>query len=232
MGMKKQIILILLMALVSGCSGHTESDEATTQPIIETTTKTEATAKEATTAQDTVAEEDLYGVVKDGVYTHDFFGLTLPLPKGWQEMSAATLEELYTIGAETAGTEGEEKVLPLMGMTKHPMGSQVALNPSLVMTAEPLEAGAPTARESLAEYMEEMKTYVTVSWSPLKEEVIGGLTFITTLATLEGGGAKATQWYGVGDVRGYRLTLLVTYGSAEDIEGLPYGSGDDVDDGK
>lgn len=231
MGMKKQIMLILLLALVSGCNGHTENDEVKTQPI-ETTTKVKAPAPETGTEQGAVPEEDLYGVVNDGVYTHEFFGLTLPLPKGWHGMSAATLEELSTIGAEVAGTEEEEKVLPLMGMTKYPVGSQVTLNPSLVIIAEPLEAGAPTPRESLAGYMEEMETYVAVSWSPLKEEAIGGLTFITTLATLEGGGAKANQWYGIGEARGHRLTLLVTYETVADIEGLPYGGGHEAEGSK
>ena len=155
----------LLMLLVTACRDQGDHGQLETS-VLEPTTVVEVTTIEATTQP---TESDLgLGEVIGQRYYNNYFELEFETPDTWFVLSEDEMMTLMTKGQQVLKGQNEEiakdlaevDVLNLFGVFKYPMNEQVTLNPSLIITAEKLDASSGVV---------DGKTYLEASKSILEQ---------------------------------------------------------------
>ncbi len=169
------------------------------------------------------------GVVTDGVYTNDYFGLQLEIPADWsvqaEEFNEAMIEEGTQILAgdddnlEAALKASADKTLTLFTAMRYPPGSPVNFNPSIAAVAENVRL-MPGIKNG-ADYLFHAKSLLQQSglnYQFTKEvfpESRGGFDFHVLEVELAVGETMLKQLYYAALVQDYVLVLITTYADEE-----------------
>jgi len=172
------------------------------------------------------------GTVKDSTYTNAFFAMQLRIPNGWQvqdnEATRAMLERGRTVAAgddknlNAMITASEQKSLPLLTMFKHPPGSPVTSNPSFMCIAERIQ-GLPGIQKG-SDYLFHVRKGLGSSKIQLTFEkeiydaLVGGLEFGILETRMIVGTTTIRQKYYATILKGYALSIIISYASDEELE--------------
>ncbi|MGN7359067.1 hypothetical protein ACTHPF_17355 [Paenibacillus sp. SAF-054] len=229
------IILVLLVLLVSACGGKKAAEEPEAKPT--------ETAEAADSGSKANEDEDIKetseevadkknadkpsgkadeGYLKDGVYTNEYFGMTVQMPQGWEVQGPGELEDVMETGKEIIADGDEDKqkaldkaelkVLNFFLASKSATDSQ-QMNPNVISNAEKVsKLQVRTAKQ----YLEASQTMLKQSNLPyefddIKSANVGGKEFQMMQATLQGDGVTVTQRYYSTLTDGYALNIITTF---------------------
>jgi hypothetical protein len=175
-----------------------------------------------------------FGAVEGSVYTNRYLGLKIPIPQGWSVQDNKAKKALMESGKQmTAGKDANLKAameaselnsVPLLMIFKYPVGSAVDFNPSFTSVAEKVSQMPGITRGS--DYLFHVKKLLQqaqIKYSiadAIRTEMIGGVSFDVLDATLSVGNTVVNQKYYATIMKGYALSLIVTYNSTDDQKEL------------
>ncbi|MEC0242189.1 hypothetical protein P4H66_20500 [Paenibacillus dokdonensis] len=231
------LILVLLVLLISACGGKKAAEESEVKPAetvkaaeSETTTNEDADVKE--TSENVSDNKDAAdkktkktadgGYVKDGIYTNDYFGLTVQMPKEWEVQGQDAMQDVMQTGKDiiangdddkqAALDEAEQKILNFFLTSKYPMNEQ-DINPSVISNAEKV---SPLQVRNGKQYLEASQAMLKTTELPyefdeIKTVNLGGKDFHMMTATLKGNGITLNQRYYSTLTDGYAVNFISTY---------------------
>ncbi|RCX09991.1 hypothetical protein DFR58_13135 [Anaerobacterium chartisolvens] len=161
------------------------------------------------------------GVMENGVYKNNYFGLSVQLPKEWSIQDIESMNQLTE--SENGSAEGEAKKpdlsqaqnLNFIMASKYPQNQQEAVNPSFICNSENLSflQNVKTGKD----YLESAKTLLIDSQLPyifekdIYTEKLGEKDFDVMEAYIQSGSTKVTQRYYSAIIKDYALNFIVTY---------------------
>jgi hypothetical protein len=166
------------------------------------------------------------GKIENSTYSNKYFGLTLKLPKDWDIKDEESSEQLRKMGSKffTGGDENiertlnasvEERQLWFFAASKHPPGTPIANNPSIISMAEFI--GDNTGIKTGNDYLFHVKKALEISGinystaeAPTSEE-IGGKKFYLLKVTLPFSNISVKQKYYSAIVKNYAISFILTY---------------------
>ncbi len=163
------------------------------------------------------------GVMENGVYKNNYFGLSVQLPKEWSIQDIESMNQLAETENTSAGGEGETKkpdlsqaeTLNFIMASKYPQNQQEAVNPSFICNSENLSflQNVKTGKD----YLESAKNLLIDSQLPyifekdIYTEKLGEKDFNVMEAFIQSGSTKVTQRYYSAIIKDYALNFIVTY---------------------
>ena len=172
------------------------------------------------------------GTVKDSTYTNAFFGMQLRIPDGWQvqdnEATRALLERGRTLAVgddknlNAMVSASEQKSLTLLTVFKHPPGSPVDFNPSFMCIVERIQ-GLPGIKKG-SDYLFHVRKGLSLSKiqftfeKEIYDAPVAGLEFGVLETKLIIGKAAIRQKYYTTILKGYALSLIISYSSEEELQ--------------
>lgn len=175
-----------------------------------------------------------FGAVESSVYTNHYLGLKIPVPQGWSVQDNAAKKALMESGKQmTAGKDAnlmaameasELNSVPLLMVFKYPVGSAVNFNPSFSSVAEKTSQMPGITRGSdylfhVKKILQQAQIKYSIS-DAIRTETVGGVSFDVLDATLSVGNAVVSQKYYSTIMKGYALSLIVTYSTSDDQKEL------------
>ena len=175
-----------------------------------------------------------FGVVEGSVYTNHYLGLKISVPQGWSVQDNEAKKALLEGGKQiTAGKDAnlraamdasELNSVPLLIMFKYPVGSAVNFNPSFSSVAEKVSQMPGITRGS--DYLFHVKKILlqaqikyTIA-DVIRTEKIGDASFDVLDATMSAGKLFVYQKYYATIMKGYALSLIVTYTTPDELKEL------------
>jgi hypothetical protein len=165
------------------------------------------------------------GRVDSGTYVNDYFHLAMDIPEGWSVQGQQEVDELLTEGIEMATSDEakreemaratEEGTVFLLTMFRHPPGTQVVFNQSLMLLAEDLTK-YPFIRKG-SDYLKGVDEQLRASdleyteMTPMPTREYGGLEFDGMSVGLSTGGTFVMQDYLCAVSEGYALSVIISY---------------------
>jgi hypothetical protein len=180
------------------------------------------------------ADEIDFGTVQDSVYRSEYFGLTVTMPADWSLQDQETLKALSETGGRVlAGDDknlaamikaSELKSVHLFAAFKHPVGSPVLFNPSISCVAERV-AHLPGIDEG-ADYLYHTRRLLQAGQmeyifpSEISEASLGGFGFGLLSSELSMAGTTIRQDFYSRVMKGYALSIIVSYTTDEEYSTL------------
>ncbi|HET6384402.1 MAG TPA: hypothetical protein VFJ58_13495 [Armatimonadota bacterium] len=172
------------------------------------------------------------GGIKNQRYTNAYFGLSMPIPKGWSDVTEPMRGHFEDSvkksepGAKTSAPSTAGKTAPslLLAISEYPVGAPVDCNPYVILWAaqipphtrtDPAEAAMIELQDGLKRHPEHGQTVGATG-----EETIGGKKFFTLDYKLNISGRIAYHSAMFTLDRGYLLTFLPGAGSEAQIQEL------------
>jgi len=175
-----------------------------------------------------------FGAVEGSVYTNRYLGVKIPVPQGWSVQDNEAKKAILESGKQmTAGKDAslraameasELNSVPLLMIFKFPVGSAVDFNPSFSSVAEKVSRMPGITRGSdylfhVKKALQQAQIKYTFA-DAIRTEMIGGLSFDVLDATMSAGSVVVYQKYYAAIMKGYALTLIVTYSASDDLKEL------------
>lgn len=184
--------------------------------------------------QKKAAEEIDYGKVESSVYRNNYFGMSVTLPSDWSVQDEAAREELAKAGGEMiAGDDKNLKAavkaseltsLNLFAVFQHPLGAPVDFNPNIICVAEQVRnsPGIKTGEDYLFHAKKLLQSgQMEVAFpADVYATTIGGKEFHVMSVDMSMSGATVSQKYYTAVMKGYALSFIVSYTTAEDEAAL------------
>lgn len=180
------------------------------------------------------ADEIDFGAVKDSIYQNEYFGLTVDLPRDWSVLDQEARQRLMERGGtiisgddknlKAALKASEMTTVNLFAAFKHPVGSPVSSNPSIMCVAE-LVREIPGIKKG-ADYLFHAKR--VLESGPLQvtfpkeisTESIGGQEFDVMHMEMPYAGRTIQQKYYAAIMKGYALAFIVSFTTDEEEAAL------------
>ena len=177
------------------------------------------------------------GTIEDSVYKNRYFGFKVTLPEGWNPLDQNTREDMEKTATKmiTANNKGlgamidasSEDAVNMFTVFKHPLGTPVPFNPSVMCMAQKVDnlPGIKTGSDYLYHVMQVLDNldfgpfHVEYSGSTYTEE-LGGVDFDVFDITVQMGMTTITQKFYARVMKGYVLSYVVTYQSWDEMEEL------------
>jgi hypothetical protein len=172
------------------------------------------------------------GTIKDSTYTNAYFAMKLRIPDGWQVQDNQATRALLERGrALVVGDDknldaminaSEQKSLTLLTMFKYPPGSPVDFNPAFICLVERLD-GLPGIKKG-SDYLFHVRKGLLATKLQLtmeKEiyaESVSGMQFDILETKLALGTTTVHQKYYSTILKGYALSLIISYTSDEELK--------------
>ncbi len=175
-----------------------------------------------------------FGAVEGSVYTNHYLGFKIPIPQGWSVQDNAAKKALLESGKQmAAGKDANLKAaldaselnsVPLLIIFKYPVGSAVDFNPSFSSVAEKVSQMPGITRGSdylfhVKKILQQAQMKYTIA-DTIRTETVGGVSFDVLDATLSAGSLVVNQKYYTAIMKGYALSLIVTYSTPDDQKEL------------
>lgn len=177
------------------------------------------------------------GAIEDSVYMNRYFGFKLTLPEGWSPLDRNTQEEIekaagQMIAANNKGLDAfinasSEDAVNMFTVFKHPLGTPVPFNPSVMCMAQKVNHFPGIKKGS--DYLYHLKTVLdTLEFGPISveyskstdSEELGGVDFDVLDLRVQIGNTTITQKYYARIMKGYVLSYILTYQTWDDMEEL------------
>jgi predicted RNA-binding Zn-ribbon protein involved in translation (DUF1610 family) len=177
------------------------------------------------------------GTIEDSVYKNKYFGFRLTLPEGWNPIDQKTQEEMEKVAGKmiAANQKGfdafinasSEEAVSMFTVFKHPLGTPVPFNPSVMCMAQNVKHFPGIKKGS--DYLYHLKTLMeTLDLGPIHieysdstdTEAVGGVDFDVLDLRVHVGNASITQKYYARVMKGYVLSYILTYQTWDDMEEL------------
>ena len=170
------------------------------------------------------------GTVENSVYRNEFFGMTLTIPDGWsvksqEELNANAEKGIRAIAGDDAvlgrklKSELKQVLYPL-GASKHPLGSPVLINPSILISAENVsdqpDITSGSDCNARARKLLEMIDLPLVFSEDTTTEQFGGTSFDIMTLKMAVRDSEVKQKYYAAIIKGYELGIVITYESDEE----------------
>lgn len=175
------------------------------------------------------------GSIEGSTYSNKFFKMTLTIPEKWLAHSADETDPLRKQGSELVAGQNkgmkdrmeaaEPNVVYLLNISRYPLGYTGAFNPSFQCNAEKL--GMLSGVSTSSDYIANFRKLISQGQGQLKytlgdtyTEPIGGMNFATLDAQATMGQISLHQKLCVCVIKGYALSLIMTFSSEEDLATL------------
>jgi predicted RNA-binding Zn-ribbon protein involved in translation (DUF1610 family) len=177
------------------------------------------------------------GTIKDSVYKNRYFGFEVTLPESWSPVDRDAQEKMTDMaGKMLAGNnrslEGllnasSEDAVSMFTVFKHPLGTPVPFNPSVVCMAQKVNHFPGIKKGS--DYLYHLKTVLdTLDFGPISVEYsgstnteeLGGVDFDVLDLRVQIGNTAITQKHYARIMKGYVLSYTLTYQAWDDMEEL------------
>ncbi len=176
------------------------------------------------------ADEVDFGAVKDSVYQNKYFGLTVALPPEWSVQDQEARRRMMDMGTQVlAGDDknlkaaikaSEMTTVSLFTAFKHPVGTPVPYNPSIVCLAERVRhmPGIKRGKDYLFHSKRVLESsQMAVSFPKgMSAETLGGRPFDIMHVELSAGGMTVQQKYYATVMKGYALAFIVSFTTDEE----------------
>ena len=180
------------------------------------------------------ADEIDFGAVKNSIYQNEYFGLAVGLPRDWSVLDQEARQRLMESGGKMVS--GDDKNLKaalkaseittvnLFAAFKHPVGSPVSSNPSIMCVAERvreipgIKKGADYLFHS-KRVLESGQLQVTFP-KEISTESIGGQEFDVMYMEMPYAGRTIQQKYYAAIMKGYALAFIVSFTTDEEEAAL------------
>ena len=175
-----------------------------------------------------------YGIIDDGFYKNDYFGMSIAVPSDWSVQSQAQLKEIAELGAEVIAGEdpnlrailkaSEKQTVNLFAFFKYEQGTPVDFNPSLMALAERV-TNAPGIKRG-SDYLFHVKKYLETSQLVIdfsKEnytEQLSNISFDVMPTVMDINGFKVLQNYYAARFDDYVLSFITTYSNEGELKEL------------
>jgi hypothetical protein len=166
-----------------------------------------------------------YGKIERGIYTNNYFNMSILVPDGWSVQSKAAIKEISDLGGNlVAGDdknlqaimkESEKQTVNMFAFFKYEQGSPVDFNPSILAMAERVTHMPGIKRGS--DYLFHVKKLFQagqVEYTFPKEiytKEISGVSFDVMPAEINIGGTTVHQEYYATRIKDYVLGVVLTY---------------------
>jgi hypothetical protein len=175
-----------------------------------------------------------YGTLENGIYRNEYFGMRVNLPKDWYALDDEARKALAQKGKkmiagqdknfEAALDASEPNILNLLVVYKHPPGTPVPSNPSLVCVAEKI--GHLPGIKAGSDYLYHAKKLLERSQlkydlaENIYSEKIGGVSFDVLDTEIRVGAIRVQQKYYAAIMRGCALGIVLSSTTEEEQEAL------------
>jgi len=191
------------------------------------------TAALSSGCQSKASDEIDYGTIENSVYKNEYFGLSLTVPDGWSVQDRAAQKHLQDMGNEVvSGNDrnlkkiikaSEMQTVSLLMAFKHPMGTPVDFNPSIICLAERVRhmPGIKRGKDYHAHAKKLLQRgQLRVSFpKPISTEQVGGRDFDVMYTAMSVAGMKVRQKQYATIMKGYALAFALSYQTdAEEAE--------------
>lgn len=175
------------------------------------------------------------GEMEGNTYSNDFFGLRIDKPEGWVSLSQEEMADINQSGKETIGEFNEEvaekidledeRNLNLFGFWEYPLDHYGDFNSSMGCAAENITLAGFLKVKTGADYLSHTRNLILASGMPyefgeISSEKLGGKEFAVLPMTLTMYGVTVNQKYYARIIKGYALSIYITYGSDSQLEVL------------
>ena len=173
------------------------------------------------------SQEIGYGEIENGVYSNQYFNMSVSAPETWIIQSQAAQKMLMeTGGSLLAGEdknvkamlkEAEEQTVNLFSFFKHEQGTPVPFNPSIMSVAENMVNMPGVKRGS--DYLYHVKSFLESGQleykfpSEIESKVISGISFDILPAEINAGNLVVNQEYYAARINDYVLSFILSYSS-------------------
>ena len=175
-----------------------------------------------------------FGTLENSVYRNDYFNLSITLPSDWHALDDEARKDLMSQGRQLI--TGESKNLKaivdaselnsvnLLSVFKHPLGSPIPYNPSLICVAEKVSHAPGIKRGS--DYLYHMKKLIEMGQisyvfsEDIYSQNIGGISFDVQDAEVNIGTIKVKQKYFAAIIKGYALGFVISFTTDEEEKGF------------
>lgn len=179
-------------------------------------------------------EEVDSGTVENGVYRNKYFGMSITIPPDWSIPDRASMKEIVKAGGRVVSGDNQKlktltkaaelQSVNLFAASKHPAGSAVVPNPSVICMAERVRhmPGIKRGRD----YHFHFKRLLEASPLEVKfpkdvfSETLNGVEFDILCIEISMPTMTIKQEQYVAIIRGYALGLGITYTTEEEKSSL------------
>lgn len=176
------------------------------------------------------SDEVDFGAVKNSIYQNEYFGLHLPLPSEWSVQDQEMRQRLTETGTKMlAGKDkgieavlkaSEPQTVNLLAVFKHPAGTPVAFNPSIMCVAERVRdlPGIKRGKDYLFHAKKLMESGQMRFEFPkeISTERLDGVDFDVMHVSMTLGASTVQQKYYASIMKGYALIFIVSFTTANE----------------
>jgi hypothetical protein len=183
-----------------------------------------------TTFEIQAADEINFGEIKNSVYQNNYFKMSATIPKGWSVQTQKSQKEILDRGGKMAAGDDknlkamikatELQIVNLFAAFKHPQGSPVDYNPSIMSIAEKVSHLPGITRGKDYHFHTKRVLQSTQMQVSFPKEVytkqIDGIDFDVMIVNMTSVGQTIKQKQYVSIIKGYALIISITYTTDED----------------
>jgi hypothetical protein len=180
------------------------------------------------------SDEIGFGTFHDSVYSNKYFGLTLTLPPEWSIQNQKSQQQLMDVGEKTLAGENKNlkavfkasqlKTVNLLAAFKHPIGTPVPFNPSIMCVAERIRhaPGIKRGKDYLFHSRKILESSQLSTSFPrdISTEELGGASFDVMYCEMELFGMTIRQKHYATVAKGYALGFIVSFTTEEEEASL------------
>jgi len=175
-----------------------------------------------------------FGTVEKSVYRNKYFGFSLTLPSEWSVQDQEAKQRLSEMGGKLMAGEdrrmknivkaSEHRTINLLTAFKHPLGTPVRFNPSVICLAERVGnfSGIKSGKDYHAhgrKLMESSQMPITFA-QDLTVEKLGGIDFDVMHGSIAAGGLTVQQKYYAAVMKDYALVFITSFNVPEQQSAL------------
>ena len=186
-------------------------------------------------ACDSVAEPDIdYGEIKDGLYTNNYFKMSIQLPSDWSIQSQAEQKKLMKSGTEllsgdnqklkSALKASQKQSVNMFSVFRYEQGAPVDFNPSIISVAEKV-SHMPGVKKG-ADYLFHVKKVLNAGQlkydfsGEIYSKELSGVSFDVMPSVISMAGMTIKQEYYAAIMNDYALGFILSYTTDADGKAL------------
>ena len=185
---------------------------------------------EKKTPQSSASNEIGFGEFKEGIYSNDYFNLSVKIPTDWTVQSIEERLNLTEVGAQIISGDdknlaamakaSELESVPLLSTFKHPLGAPVESNPNLMSVADRVIMFPGIKRGS--DYLFHTKKLLSAGQLEVEftnegySKTIGKKEFDAMDLTMRVGGIPIYQKYYCTIANDYALAFIITFANEQE----------------
>lgn len=187
-----------------------------------------------TIANMAVSAEISYGVIGNGVYSNDYFNMSIKVPENWFVQSNAEQKELMELGGDLISgdndnlknilKEAEKNTVNLFSFFKYEQGAPVPFNPSIIAVAERV-VGMPGIKRG-SDYLFHVKKILNAGQmkyefpNKVYSKSYSGVSFDVMPAEIIVGNTTVLQQFYATKSKDYVLSFVISYANQAQIDEL------------